>query len=143
MIRGRHWEMEGGQIMYLLNGRRMWTVVAAVVGMLAGVGSVGAQGKPDVEVTVAGIQYEGTKLWVPATIAVHEGDRVKVNLINKIPGDPAQHGWAIDAFKVVKVVNQGEPTSVEFVADKKGLFPIYCQLHPAHVGGQLIVLGKE
>jgi len=26
------------------------------------------------------------------------------------------------------------------VADKAGIFPIICQLHPAHVGGQLVVL---
>jgi nitrosocyanin len=92
-------------------------------------------------VTVAAVEYEGTKLWVPSTVVVNKGDHVKINLINKIPTDPAQHGWAVDAFKVAKVVNRGEPASVEFVADTAGIFPIYCQLHPAHVGGQLIVLG--
>jgi len=35
----------------------------------------------------------------------------------------------------------GEKTAnVKFVADKAGIFPIKCQLHPAHVTGQLIVL---
>ncbi len=125
--------------------RNQAAVVASVIGLVLafGTGLAGAEeasAKPDVEVTIVAVQYEGTKVWVPATIAVSEGDRVKVNLINKIPTDPAQHGWAIDAFKVAKVVNRGEPTSVEFVADKEGVFPIYCQLHPAHVGGQLIVL---
>ena len=127
-------------------GRRMHgaTGLMATLALAAGLVTAGAawadDAKPDVEVTIAAVQYEGTKLWVPATIAVNEGDRVKVNLINKIPTDPAQHGWAIDKFKVAKVVNRGEPTSVEFVADESGVFPIYCQLHPAHVGGQLIVL---
>ena len=30
--------------------------------------------------------------------------------------------------------------NVEFTADKAGIFPINCQLHPAHVGGELVVL---
>jgi nitrosocyanin len=93
-----------------------------------------------VQMTVVGVEYEGTKLWVPGTIVVHKGDHVKLNLINKIPSDPPNHGFAIDAFNVKEVVNRGEPKSVEFVADKVGVFPIYCQLHPAHVGGQLVVL---
>jgi len=38
------------------------------------------------------------------------------------------------------VVDRGEPKEVEFVADKVGIFPTICQLHPAHVGGQLVVL---
>ena len=41
----------------------------------------------------------------------------------------------------VKEVVPGEKTSnVKFVADKAGIFPIKCQLHPAHVVGQLVVL---
>ena len=28
----------------------------------------------------------------------------------------------------------------EFTADKAGVFPISCQLHPAHVAGQLVVV---
>ena len=31
------------------------------------------------------------------------------------------------------------PNTVEFTADKVGVFPYSCQLHPAHVGGQLVV----
>jgi len=33
-----------------------------------------------------------------------------------------------------------EPKQIEFTADKEGIFPIICQLHPAHVGGELVVL---
>jgi plastocyanin len=41
----------------------------------------------------------------------------------------------------VKEVVAGDKTaSVSFVADKAGVFPIKCQLHPAHVVGQLVVL---
>jgi nitrosocyanin len=121
-------------------------LTAAIVG--AGCAAHRAQGAAEmaksagtVQITVAGVEYEGTKFWVPGTIVAHKGDKVKVTLINKIPSEPPNHGFAIDAFNVKAVVNRGETKSVEFVADKAGVFPIYCQLHPAHVGGQLIVLG--
>lgn len=93
-----------------------------------------------VQLTIVGIEYEGTKLWLPSTIVARKGDRVKLTLLNKIASEPSQHGFAIDAFKVAEVVTRGEPKTTEFIADKTGVFPIHCQLHPAHVGGQLIVL---
>ena len=92
--------------------------------------------------TVVNVEYEATKIWVPSTLVVHKGDTVKVKLINNVPTDPNQHGFAIAAFNVAAVVNRGEPKDVEFKADKAGVFPISCQLHPAHVAGQLIVLEK-
>ncbi len=91
------------------------------------------------ELTVVNIEFEGTKVWVPSTLAVHKGDKVKVKLINNVKSEPNQHGWSIPAFNVAAIVTRGEPATVEFVADKEGIFPISCQLHPAHVGGQLIV----
>jgi plastocyanin len=90
--------------------------------------------------TVVNIEYEGTKIWVPGTLVVHKGDTVKVKLINNVPSDPNQHGFAVEAFKVAAVVNRGEPQEIEFKAERAGIFPITCQLHPAHVGGQLVVL---
>src|SRR5262249_50626210 len=89
--------------------------------------------------TVVNIEYEGSKIWVPSTLVVRKGDKVKVKLINNVKADPNQHGFAIAAYKVEAVVTRGEPKEVEFVADKAGIFPITCQLHPAHVGGQLVV----
>ncbi len=35
-----------------------------------------------------------------------------------------------------------KPETVDFVADKAGLFRIWCHLHPAHLPGQLLVLEK-
>ena len=90
--------------------------------------------------TVVNIEYEGTKIWVPSTLVVHKGDTVKVKLINNVKSDPNQHGFAIAAFNIAAVVTRGEPKDIEFTADKVGIFPITCQLHPAHVGGELVVL---
>lgn len=90
--------------------------------------------------TVVNVEFEGTKIWLPATIVVHKGDTVKIKLINNVKSDPNVHGYAIPAFKVAEVVTRGETKEFEFKADKEGIFPINCQLHPAHVGGELVVL---
>ncbi len=92
--------------------------------------------------TVVNVEYEGTKVWVPATLVVQKGDTVKIKLINNVKSDPNQHGFAIPEFKVAAVVDRGTPKTVEFIADKAGIFATSCQLHPAHVGGQLLVVDK-
>lgn len=93
-----------------------------------------------VSFTVVNIEYEGSKIWVPGTLVVKKGSLVKVKLVNNVPSDPNQHGFAIAAYNVAEVVTRGEPKTLEFKADKEGVFPITCQLHPAHVGGELVVL---
>ncbi len=94
----------------------------------------------DMSFTVVNVEYEGTKLWLPGTLVVKKGSKVKIKLVNNVPGDPAQHGFAIPAYNVAEIVNRGEPRQVEFTAGKEGVFPIICQLHPAHVGGELVVV---
>ena len=90
--------------------------------------------------TVVNIEYEGTKIWSPGTLVVKKGTKVTVKLINNVKSEPNQHGFAIPGYNVAAIVNRGEPQTVEFTADKAGVFPIICQLHPAHVGGELVVL---
>ncbi|MGH7372325.1 MAG: cupredoxin domain-containing protein [Candidatus Methylomirabilales bacterium] len=89
--------------------------------------------------TLVNIEFEGSKVWVPGPIVVKKGDTVKIKAINNVKSDPAEHGLAIEAFGVKQVVNRGKAETVEFKADKAGIFPITCHLHPAHVGTQLIV----
>ena len=91
------------------------------------------------EFTVVNIEYEGSKIWVPSTLVVNKGDTVKIKLINNVKSDPNVHGYSIAAYKIAEVVTRGEPKEIQFVADKPGIFPITCQLHPAHVGGELVV----
>jgi nitrosocyanin len=110
-----------------------------MLGMI-GSGDATARGDAAHTFTVVNIEYENTKIWVPSTLVVHKGDVVKIKLINNVPSDPNQHGFAIPALNVGAVVNRGEPKDIEFKAEKAGVFPITCQLHPAHVAGQLIVL---
>jgi nitrosocyanin len=92
--------------------------------------------------TLVNIKYEGSNIWVPGPIVVKKGETVKIKAINNVKDDPAEHGLAIEAFGVKQVVNRGKPETVEFKADKAGIFPITCHLHPAHVASQLVVLEK-
>jgi nitrosocyanin len=92
------------------------------------------------EVTLVNIEFEGSKIWVPGPIVVEKGDIVKIKAINNVKSDPAVHGLAIPAYGIELVVNAGKPESIEFKADKAGIFPIGCHLHPTHVGTQLVVL---
>jgi plastocyanin len=116
------------------------TLVAAGLLAVAAIVQPGRASAEERSFTVINLEYQGSKAFVPSTIVVHEGDTVKIKVVNNIPGDPNQHGFAIPEFKVEKVVTRGEPQDVQFVADKAGVFPIKCQLHPAHLGGELVVL---
>jgi plastocyanin len=90
--------------------------------------------------TIVAEQLGDTKFWLPSTIVVEPGDKVTLTLKNEIPGTSVTHGFELPAYKISEVVTRGEkPKVVQFTADKSGIYPYYCQLHAAHVGGQLVV----
>jgi nitrosocyanin len=94
--------------------------------------------------TLVSIEADGAKIWLPSVIAVEQGDKVKLTLKNLVPGAENKHGFTIPAYNIAEVVTRGaEPTTVTFVADKPGVFPYFCQLHAAHIGGSLIVEPKK
>jgi nitrosocyanin len=103
---------------------------------------VSGQSPAEREITVVNIEFEGTKVWVPAIIVAKKGEKVRVKMINKVKSDPNVHGFAIPDFNVKVDVYRDKPETVEFTADKAGLFRIWCHLHPAHLPGQLLVLEK-
>jgi nitrosocyanin len=118
--------------------RIVWGVLAASV--LLG-GALGHAADPATYTgTIVNVEYQGSKIWVPGTLVVKKGTKVTLNLINNVPSDPKEHGFAIPAYNIAETVNRGEPKKIEFTADKAGIFPITCHLHPAHVGGELVVL---
>ena len=123
--------------------RPLLVLLPILVCLTAGIGLAAEKKKAEaaaITLTEVNIEYEGTKLWLPGTIVVKKGTKVTLKLINNVPSDPNQHGFAIPAYSIAEIVNRGEPKTVEFTADKAGVFPIICQLHPAHVGGELVVL---
>ena len=93
--------------------------------------------------TMVSIEADGAKIWLPSVIAVEQGDKVKLTLKNLVPGADNKHGFTIPAYSITEVVTRDEPKTVTFVADKAGVFPFSCQLHPAHIGGSLIVEPKK
>jgi len=122
---------------------QVWGFILVVVLALAGTGGVSrieAQQAPARELTLVNIKYEGSNVWVPGPLVVKKGDRVKLRGINNVKDDPAEHGLAIDEFGVKLVVTRGKPETAEFVADKGGIFRVWCHLHLPHVATQLVVL---
>jgi nitrosocyanin len=89
-------------------------------------------------ITLVNYETDGVKQWLPGTIIVKKGDDVELTLINNVPS--GVHGFYIPDFKVRKEVQKGKKEVVTFKADRDGLFNMKCHLHPAHVGGQLLVL---
>lgn len=129
--------MRQGLSMYL----GLVLLVAIGTGLIGGFsGSVEAQSVR--EVTLVNIEFEGTKIWVPGPVVVHKGDTVKIKAINNAKSDPPVHGLAIEAYGIQTVVNVEKPETIEFKADKAGIFPISCHLHPPHVGTELVVLER-
>ena len=127
--------------MRMLRYRRLGMMVADV--MVAGIwlGLAGVlQAQSATEVTLVNIEFEGTKVWVPGPVVVKKGQTVKLKAVNNVKSDPPVHGIAIEAYGIQALVNVGTPEIIEFKADKAGIFPISCHLHPPHVGTQLVVL---
>lgn len=96
---------------------------------------------PAREFKTVNIEVKGTKIWTPSFFAVKKGDKVKITLVNL--AESGIHAFAIDGYPVNVQVNNKEgdnSKTVEFVADKAGIFRIFCSMHPGHVGGQLLVL---
>ena len=92
------------------------------------------------ELTLVNVKYQGKVIWLPSPLIAKKGDTVKLTLINNVPDDPAVHGFSIPAFGVKVDVEREKPATVEFKADKAGLFETNCHLHPAHLHGQLLVV---
>ena len=90
------------------------------------------------EITLVNHENAGVKQWLPGTIIAKKGDEVEITLINKVQS--GLHGFIIPDFNVKAEVHKDKTEKVKFVANKEGLFEMKCHLHPAHVGGQLLIL---
>lgn len=111
--------------------------LAAIAALLVGVlpPSVGGA---EIVLTVVNIETpQGVKIWEPPSITAKKGDVLKLRLINR---HADEHGWEVTAYGVKEVVEGNKSKDVTIAADKAGIFPIKCHLHPAHVSGQLVVL---
>ena len=62
----------------------------------------------------------------PEYIRVREGDRVIIHVTNIEQAFDATHGFGISKYNINLSIEPGEAQTVEFVADKAGVFPFYC-----------------
>lgn len=90
------------------------------------------------KVTLVNYETDGIKQWLPGSLMARKGDDIEITLINNVPS--GIHGFHIPDFKVRVEVKKGEKKVVKFKADKEGLFEMKCHMHPAHVGGQILIL---
>ncbi len=104
--------------------------------MLVASAGVFAQAKRSI--TLVNYETDGVKQWLPGTIIAKKGETVEITLINNVPS--GDHGFMIPNFKVMEVVKKGVKKVVTFKAEKEGLYEMKCHMHPAHVGGQLLIV---
>jgi nitrosocyanin len=105
--------------------------------VLAGLGLAAAQAG-EINLRIVNIVTpQDVKIWEPTSIIAKKGDTVVLQLVNR---HADEHGFEIAAFNIKEVVPGEKTSNVKFTADKAGIFPIKCHLHPAHVSGQLVVL---
>ena len=109
----------------------------AVISFLLAVLSLPVSAEPMQEVTLtASVNAENVNVWLPATLTLHKGDKVKLTLKNAATKD---HGFAIEGFELTEVIAINESKEVVIHAEKAGTFKFFCPLHKGHVGGQLTV----
>ena len=113
-----------------------WIVVLLPVLMLGAEYAAATEPK---KFTLINVVLDGTKIWLPSSLMVHQGDAVELTLINKLD-DP--HGFKIEDFGIEEVVQPKAQMTVKFTASQTGAHSYICQLHPPHLGGNILVLSK-
>jgi nitrous-oxide reductase len=64
--------------------------------------------------------------FTPDLIRVKQGDNVHIHLTNLEQAYDATHGFAVASYNINESIEPGEHTDVNFVADRAGVFPMYC-----------------
>jgi nitrous oxide reductase len=124
------------------------TILMAVCGlvMLATTAGRAAQTHEDQAgktFTIVAVDVDSVPFWLPSVAEVYQGDHVRLILKNMMGGAPDIHGFAIPAYHVSVLIPHGATKTVDFTADKAGIFPFICQIHADHIGGQLIVHSRK
>ena len=75
----------------------------------------------------------------PNTLTVRKGEKVRL-VITALDRD---HGFKLEAFGINQKLIKGDPTTIEFTADKAGTFPFqcseFCGLGHGRMKGKLVV----
>lgn len=76
------------------------------------------------EVTVKMVAVRSS--FEPNKVEVQQGDKVTIYLTNIEQTTDELHGFGLNEHNINVVVDPGETKTIEFVADKTGVFPFYC-----------------
>src|SRR3954453_789671 len=87
--------------------------------------------------SVAAARVQGGMGWKPSTPMRGKEGRKDVIQVGNDP--KVTHGFSIEAFGVKQTVDPGKTIQVKLTPTAKGVYVIYCQLHPAHKKTALIV----
>jgi nitrous-oxide reductase len=86
-------------------------------------------GKERIEKRADGVHVYMTAVrshFTPDIIRVTEGDVVHLHVTNIEQAQDATHGFALGSYNIELSLEPGEHADVDFVADKAGVFPMYC-----------------
>ncbi|MCC7380781.1 MAG: Sec-dependent nitrous-oxide reductase [Deltaproteobacteria bacterium] len=86
-------------------------------------------GKERIERKADGVHVYMTAIrshFTPDTIRVKQGDKVFIHLTNLEQAKDATHGFTIGSHNIHVSIEPGEHANIAFVADKAGVFPLYC-----------------
>ena len=64
--------------------------------------------------------------FTPDIIRVKQGETVHLHIDNLEQAYDATHGFAIDSYNINISIEPGEHNDITFVADRAGVFPLYC-----------------
>jgi plastocyanin len=93
------------------------------------------EGDPVVQVisTVVG----GKNVFIPSTLVVAAGQPHTLSIFNTTD---KPHGFSIPSLKIMEVLPDQVEHEVKLPALEAGIYPIHCQLHPAHRTATLLAV---
>lgn len=115
----------------------MGVLVGALVLVTLGVMTGRVEAADVRKFTLINVLLDGSKIWLPSTLIVRQGEKVEITLMNKLDD---LHGFKIANFGIETTVQPKSTATVRFTASKAGLYPFICHIHPPHIGGQILVI---
>lgn len=117
----------------MTNIRRKGAALAAALALTLSLAACGSQTD---RLSIDAAQVANGAGFSPDTLTVEKENDVRLRVGN----DTArEHGFSIEGYRVERVVQPDETVEVRFRAYRAGTFKIYCQLHPTHQTGTLVV----
>jgi plastocyanin len=94
------------------------------------------------ELRAIALAVEGQFVWLPGTMTFSLGEKVRLHLFNYDKLTPEGHGFAMPGIlnRPIFLAPTADQT-IEFTADKPGIYRYFCHIHgDIHLGGEIVVL---